>query len=563
MTFLAVCRTIGLRLIRRLAGGSPVANATAGGTVEKPLFGITCTTCRARLAVRSENIVGTIVECPRCQSMVYVDPPPEWLEANRAAKEIAAAEAKATLAPATAESVVTGSTGVETANAESAANAPVSPGVRSPTHWLIAQKWVALTGVLMVGAVLLMAALAAMIAWRVTKSWSSSSEATISSAEASSSAEAASPAAPADNAAADPAAAKPAAAEVAPAVDATKKPTAANAVAAAAGKEPAEKTAEKGTAEKAADGEAAKSPSKPPESKPPENAKPEPTQAGVPKSYAAAKPLVKDSDAYIKPGAESSVALSASGPKQPPPAAKPGSSPSEKKGTAAAKPDPFGPMANEVAESSARTPAAEIKKLAPAEVNVTARLADRIPEITMTGLPLSKACDLVAAIGCLPITLDVDAMSELGVSPRDPVSLQLTSTTVGQVLQAIAEKHRLVPSVEAGQVLVTSPAEYRETLRRVRYTVSDVTGDGATPTGELAGIVRRRLVAPESWQVNGGRGAVEPDGAALVVIQSGDVHQQVLDFCEKLRLARHKPLRSRGDHERFSLSSAPSGPTSS
>ena len=177
----------------------------------------------------------------------------------------------------------------------------------------------------------------------------------------------------------------------------------------------------------------------------------------------------------------------------------------------------------------------------------------------MTGLPLSKACDLVAAIGCLPITLDVDAMSELGVSPHNPVSLQLTSTTVGQVLQAIAEKHRLVPSVEAGQVLVTSPAEYRETLRRVRYTVSDVTGDGATPTGELAGIVRR-LVAPESWQVNGGRGGVDPTAPHLVVIQSGDVHQQVLDFCEKLRLARHKPLRSRGDHERFSLSTHPAGP---
>jgi len=101
-------------------------------------------------------------------------------------------------------------------------------------------------------------------------------------------------------------------------------------------------------------------------------------------------------------------------------------------------------------------------------------------------------------------------------------------------------------------VLVTAPADYRETLRRTRYTVSDLTGDGATPSAELAGIVRR-LVAPESWQVSGGRGAIEPDGAVLVVIQCGDVHQQVLDFCEKLRLARHKPLRSRGDHERFSL----------
>ena len=185
-------------------------------------------------------------------------------------------------------------------------------------------------------------------------------------------------------------------------------------------------------------------------------------------------------------------------------------------------------------------------------MDVAARLADPIPEIVLTETPLNKAFDLLASLSSLSVTLDLNAMLELGVSPRDTVSVRLTSTTVGQALQAIAGKYRLAPTVESGQVLVTSPVDYRETPRTIRYTVSDLTGTGATPISELAGIVRR-LVAPESWQVNGGRGAVEPDGAALVVIQPGDVHQQVLDFCEKLRLARHKPLRSRLDPKRFAL----------
>ncbi len=137
-------------------------------------------------------------------------------------------------------------------------------------------------------------------------------------------------------------------------------------------------------------------------------------------------------------------------------------------------------------------------------------------------------------------------------SRRDPVSLQLRSTTLGKALQAAVAQKGLAMAAENGQVLVRAPAEYRETLRRVRYTVSDLTGEDKAAVAELAALVRK-LVAPESWQGNNGRGAIEPDGGALVVVQSGDVHQQVLVFCEKLRLARHKPLRSRNDPQRFAL----------
>ena len=204
----------------------------------------------------------------------------------------------------------------------------------------------------------------------------------------------------------------------------------------------------------------------------------------------------------------------------------------------------------EKAADGARPP--EVKKTPPLQVDVAARLADPIDQLELTNTPLAKAVDLLATMGTLSVTMDADAMMQLGVTPRDPVSLQLHSTTLGKALQAAVAQKGLAMAAENGQVLVRAPAEYRETLRKVRYTVSDLTGEDKAAVAELAALVRK-LVAPESWQGNNGRGTIEPDGGALVVVQSGDVHQQVLVFCEKLRLARHKPLRSRDDPQRFAL----------
>ncbi len=45
------------------------------GIVE--LFKITCVTCRAGLSVRNESIIGQIIACPQCGSMVQVVSPGE------------------------------------------------------------------------------------------------------------------------------------------------------------------------------------------------------------------------------------------------------------------------------------------------------------------------------------------------------------------------------------------------------------------------------------------------------------------------------------------------------
>ena len=184
-------------------------------------------------------------------------------------------------------------------------------------------------------------------------------------------------------------------------------------------------------------------------------------------------------------------------------------------------------------------------------MDVAARLADPVAELELTDMPLGKAVDLLAAMGTLPVTMDADAMTQLGVTARDPISLQLRSTTIGKALQAAAAQKGLTVAVENGQVFVTSPAEYRETLRTVRYTVADLTGGDKAAAAELAALVRK-LVAPESWQPAGGRGTIEAEPGVLVVVQSGEVHQQVLVFCEKLRTrppqAAPQPRQSRSLH---------------
>ena len=185
-------------------------------------------------------------------------------------------------------------------------------------------------------------------------------------------------------------------------------------------------------------------------------------------------------------------------------------------------------------------------------VDVRARLRDPIPEIELPDTPLVQAVDLLRSMSTLPISFDPDALQELGVSLHDGVAIKLSATTVGDALDAIVSQRKLAYVVQGGQVLITSPEPHRETLKEIRYTVSDVTDRDARSTEELIGMIQR-LVVPESWQSNGGRGTIEADGDAILVRQTPSVHYHILDFCEKLRISRGLPLRSKFDPERFSL----------
>ena len=167
-------------------------------------------------------------------------------------------------------------------------------------------------------------------------------------------------------------------------------------------------------------------------------------------------------------------------------------------------------------------------------------------------MSLGEAIDTLSSLSALPITIDPDALAAAGVSLRDPVSVRLKATTVGKALEAILAARKLALVADAGRVLVTSPAEYRETLRLVHYTISDLTGGDAKGVAELAGLIQE-FGGAESWQIHGGRGSLRDDRGALAIMQTGAVHDQIVAFCEKLRIGQGKPPRSRLAPERFNL----------
>ncbi len=189
---------------------------------------------------------------------------------------------------------------------------------------------------------------------------------------------------------------------------------------------------------------------------------------------------------------------------------------------------------------------------AAADDKIEPRLADKLPDIQLVQTPLGQAIDTLSALSNLPIAIDPDALIAVGASLDDPVSVHLAHATVGEILEKILAARKLGFVAEGSRLLVTTPADYRETLRPLRYPVADLTGEDAKATAELAGLVQK-LVAPESWQLNGGRGSIHADEGALAVVQTGAVHDQLAAFCEKLRIARGKPAHNRGDAGRFAL----------
>lgn len=186
------------------------------------------------------------------------------------------------------------------------------------------------------------------------------------------------------------------------------------------------------------------------------------------------------------------------------------------------------------------------------QVDVKAQLAQTIPQINLVETPLAEAVGLLSAMSTVPVTFDPEALTHKRVLLHEPVSVELSGASMGRILEAVVSSRGLAAVVENGQVLITSPQEYRQTLQKRRYTVSDLTGSDAAAPAELAALVEK-LVAVDTWRAGGGRGTIRPQPGVLMVIQTAAVHEEILVFCEKLRTARRMPLRSRQAPARFTL----------
>ncbi len=328
--------------------------------MEKAIFSITCTTCRARLVVRSEEAIGAILECPRCESMVQVVPPDGWkpspppgtdppadgLSGPPPLDRVAAVPQMLDLGPT---------------------NASLLDAV-SGQIWLVAGIGLAAT------------LLAVWGLWSLLSSPATPGPATDGARPATEMAHKTNR----------------------PATVPSPQTEHAAAVAAPGGESPAVAVA-------GGDGD-----------RPPRSAVPSPG-GDQPKGRESDQPATRSSPPVAPKGAEL---------------------------------DPlplFGDEPQEQPPKDARP--AEVKKLAPPQVDAATRLANPLPAIEMTDMRLAAAVDLLAAMTLRRLRLAQRPCRLLGVTPQDPVSVRLSETTVGKALAAVAAQRGLAVAVDGGQVL--------------------------------------------------------------------------------------------------------------
>lgn len=187
----------------------------------------------------------------------------------------------------------------------------------------------------------------------------------------------------------------------------------------------------------------------------------------------------------------------------------------------------------------------------PRRIDLSARLSTPIAEVDFDRVPLGAAVATLGQMGAIPLSFDPDGLHQMGVALSDPVTVKIGPGTLADALAAVLGKAGLGYELGGRQFVVTSPESFRSQFRRRRYTVADL-APNATQVADLAAVIQR-LVAPESWEAGGGRGRIEPADGALLITQTGPVHAELIDFCERLRRARGMPLKSRLPSERFDL----------
>jgi hypothetical protein len=167
-------------------------------------------------------------------------------------------------------------------------------------------------------------------------------------------------------------------------------------------------------------------------------------------------------------------------------------------------------------------------------------LAMKVKTLELTDVPLGRFIDTISQMSGAAITLDPVALELNGQSPRTPISLKVADSTLDKVLQDTLAAQRLELSEADSHVTVgLAGADDRHAAD---FDVKDLVSDGdAAPIAKLI----EQFVSPRSWKSSGGKGTIEVQAGSLHIDEALAVRREVLIFCERLRLARSRPLRSK------------------
>jgi hypothetical protein len=201
----------------------------------------------------------------------------------------------------------------------------------------------------------------------------------------------------------------------------------------------------------------------------------------------------------------------------------------------------------EHAQSGDRPPAPErpLRRIPPATVDVPARLATRVAGVELRESPLHRALATISDLAGVTISLDVEALYAAGMDIEQPVNAAGASLSIGQLLEQVLRPVGLASREVQGQLIV-APVNSQQP-RKARYAVDDLVRAGDPSIEELSTAVRA-LIAQE--ERTGKVLDLSVADGAIVLSASEVEHDRMIELCEKLRVARGRPLRSRFSADR-------------
>jgi hypothetical protein len=175
-----------------------------------------------------------------------------------------------------------------------------------------------------------------------------------------------------------------------------------------------------------------------------------------------------------------------------------------------------------------------------ATLRIRAALGDETSQ-SFVELPLSDVVQQLSQTHDIPIVVDNRALEEIGLSAEEPVSLTLGKVTLRSFLHVLLSDLDLTYIVkdELMQITTVEAAEQNLVVEMYRFSKK------LTPKADIILKALTSSVVPDAWDVKGGPCSVTVIDNVLIVSATEQIHEDVIEFLQKLQGAfeNHKASR--------------------
>jgi hypothetical protein len=180
-----------------------------------------------------------------------------------------------------------------------------------------------------------------------------------------------------------------------------------------------------------------------------------------------------------------------------------------------------------------------------AEARISAALG-RSCDVMFAGEPLADVLTTLAERYKIEIEIDDKALEKAGVASDIPITRSLRGVSLKTGLKFILDELDLTVAIHNGALLVTSMLEAENLLVVKVYPVFDLVvkrpgASSRSPAMDFQSLIDTITcsLAPTTWDEVGGPGAIQAftNSGALVIAQTGDVHEQIAALLRALREA--------------------------